>query len=214
MIFFGTRGKTIAGQQLVGPPCPNCQNTSFNTFGVQRYFHIYWIPTFPTKKHIGVECTNCKRAVLDNDIPPHMQSEIKESLFSTGRTLPMYSGAMIIAALIGFGMYSAERDRVQEVAYIDQPALDDYYIVDYTKMFEDADPEYSYGVMRITAVEGDEIAFQLSNYSYNIPSGVREDIRDGEAGQDDYYGEDEVWFYKTSLTEMQDDGTIYSIERD
>ena len=213
MIFFGTRGKTIAGQQVAGPQCPNCQGTSFNSFGVQRYFHIYWIPTFPTKKHVGVECTNCKRAMLDSEIPPHMYGEIRESLFSAGRMLPMWSGAMIIAALIGVGMYSAEQDRVQEVAYIEQPALDDYYIVDYTKMFDDADPEYSYGVMRITAVEGDEIAFQLSNYSYNMASGVREDIRQGDARQDDYYGEEEFWFYKASLTEMQDDGTIYSIER-
>ena len=161
MIFFGTRGKTIAGQQVVGPQCPNCQGTSFTAFGVQRYFHIYWIPTIPTKKHVGVECSNCKHAMLDDEIPPHMLGDIRESLFSAGRTLPMYSGAMIIAALIGFGMVSAEQDRAQEIAYIDQPVMNDYYIVDYTKMFEDADPEYSYGVMRVTAVEGNEVAFQL-----------------------------------------------------
>lgn len=213
MIFFGTRARTAAGQQLTGPQCPNCQNNTFTSFGVQRYFHIYWIPTFPTKKHVGIECSNCKHAMLDDDIPPHMIGDIRESVFSTGRTLPLYTGAMIIAALIGFGMYSAEQDRVQEIAYIVQPAVNDFYIVDYTKMFEDADPEHSYGVMRITAVEGDEIAFQLSNYSYNIPSGVREDIREGEARQDEYYGEEEFWFYKASLGDMQDDGTIYSIER-
>lgn len=109
--------------------------------------------------------------------------------------------------------YSAEQDRAQEAAYIEEPVVNDYYIVDYTKIFEDADPDYSYGVMRVTAVEGDEIAFRLSNYSYNIPSGVREDIRDSETGQDGYYGEEEFWFYKASLGEMQDDGTIYSIER-
>ena len=125
----------------------------------------------------------------------------------------MYSGLMIIAALFGFIMYSAEQDDIQEAAYIEQPSVNDYYIVDYTKMFEDADPEYSYGVMRITTIEGDEIGFKLSNYSYNIPSGVREDIRDGEARKKDYYGEEEFWFYKDSLAEMHEDGTIYSVER-
>jgi hypothetical protein len=139
--------------------------------------------------------------------------EIKERVFSAGRIVPLYSGALIIAVFFGFVTYSAEQDRAQEAAHIDEPVVNDYYIVDYTKIFEDADPEYSYGVMRVTAVEGDEIAFKLSNYSYNIPSGVREDIRDGETAQDGYYGEEEFWFYKASLGEMQDDGTIYSIER-
>ena len=45
---------------------------------------------------------------------------------------------------------------MQEAAFIDQPAVNDYCIVDYTKMFEDADPEYGYGVMRVTAVEGND----------------------------------------------------------
>jgi hypothetical protein len=38
-------------------------------------------------------------------------------------------------------------------------------------------------------------------------------LREGEARQEDYYGEEEFWFYKASLGEMQDDGTICSIER-
>ena len=65
MIFFGTRGKTAVGQSVTGPQCPNCQSTAFTSFGVQRYFHIYWIPTFPTGKHVGIECSNCKHTILD-----------------------------------------------------------------------------------------------------------------------------------------------------
>ena len=214
MIFFGTRGKTVTGQQVTGPQCPNCGNNVFTTFGVQRYFHIYWIPTFPTKKHVGIECSNCKRALIDDEIPSHMVEDIRSSAFSSASVLPMFSGLAIIAALIGFAFFAGARDRQQEAAYLEQPAINDYYVVDYTKIFDDADPEYKYGVMRVSAVNGDEITFLLSNYAYNLASGVKNDIRNGDASRDDYYSQDGIWFYTADLSAMQKDGTIHSIERD
>ena len=213
MIFFGTRGKTVTGQQVTGPQCPNCGNGVFTSFGVQRYFHLYWIPTFPTKKHVGVECTNCKHAMIDDQIPGMMIDDIRSSVFSTASTLPMFSGLAIIAVLVGFVFYAGERDRQQETAYLDHPAINDYYVVDYTRIFEDVDPDYKYGVMQISAIDGDEITFRLSNYSYNLASGVRDDIRKGTAAKDDYYAQDAIWFDADSLAEMQKDGTIKSIER-
>jgi len=120
-------------------PCPNFQGNSFTSFGVQRYFHLYWIPTIPTRKHVGVECSNCKHTLTDDEIPSHMIDEIKSSVFSTGATLPMYSGLVIIAALVGFIFYSIEQDEIQAAAYVELPAVSDYYVVNYTKIFEDAD---------------------------------------------------------------------------
>ena len=142
MIFFGTRGRTAAGQQLTGPQCPNCQNNTFTSFGVQRYFHLLLDSHFPDEKtRRDRTCSNCKQVDARRRDPDAYARRDREKAYSRpAGHCPCTKGALIIAAFIGFDVFGTEQDRVQEAAYVEQPAVDDYYIVDYTKMFEDAEP--------------------------------------------------------------------------
>lgn len=53
MIIYGTRGKVIQGTRINNMACKSCGNQSHNTFGVLRYFHIFWIPGLPDHAGAG-----------------------------------------------------------------------------------------------------------------------------------------------------------------
>lgn len=213
MIFFGTKGKVITGNQVQGVQCPSCQNGQFVSFGILNYFHLYWIPTFLTSKKVGIECTHCKKTLVGDEVPAHLAEQIKEGVFTTAKTLPMFSG-LIIIALLGLGIANVVRqDSAREEAYLAQPAVDDYYIVDFAKIFTNVDPEYHYGVMRITDVTSTDVEMQVSTVAYNMASGVREDIRDGKAAADSYYEAGTVRFEILELQAYADSGAVHSIER-
>ena len=214
MIFFGTKGKVVAGDQMQGVQCPSCQNGQLVSFGILNYFHLYWIPTFLTSKKVGMECTHCKRTLVGDEVPSHLAEQIKDGVFTVAKTLPMYSG-LIIIVLVGLGIANAVRqDSAREETYLAQPAVDDYYIVDFAEIFTEVDPEYHYGVMRITDVTSTDVEMQISTVAYNMASGVRQDIRDGKAAEDSYYEQGSVRFEFGELQAYADAGAVQSIERD
>ncbi|MBB6521415.1 hypothetical protein [Pseudoteredinibacter isoporae] len=214
MIFFGSRGKTVSGQIVEGIDCPSCESKQFVTFGVIKYFHLYWIPTFPTSRTVGIECTHCRRTLIDKDLPAKLSGEIKATVFKKKNVLPLFSGLIIIACLVLFGIYSVQKDKLQEAAYIEQPLADDFYIVNYAKIFPDADEKYKYGLMRIKEVNSGRVEFQVSKIAYNKVSGVRTDIRNRKASSDDYYDIEPYYMAAENLPEMRESGAIYSIERE
>lgn len=213
MIFFGSKGKVITGEPVQGVQCPSCENGQFVSFGILNYFHLYWIPTFLTSRKVGVECMHCKRTLVGDEVPSHLAEQIKSSVFTTGKTVPMFSGLIIIAIGILGIAYAVQQDTARDEAYLAQPAIDDYYVVDFSKIFTDVDPGHRYGVMRITNVTPNEIEMQISNIVYNKASGVQKDIRDGKTATDSYYDPETISFGVGRLQEYKDAGAVYSIER-
>ncbi|ODC04391.1 hypothetical protein BFW38_13475 [Terasakiispira papahanaumokuakeensis] len=214
MIFFGSRSKTVTGQVVEGINCPNCENQQFITYGLIKYFHLYWIPTLITSKTVGIECTHCKKNMVNNELPEHLSKEIKTALFTKKQVLPMFSGLIIIACLVVFGVYTAQKNSANELTYIEQPAVHDLYIVNLTKIFDDTDPEYKYGIMRITHLKSGQAEFQVSRIAYNKRSGARKDIRTGKASSEAYYDDSgSLYIDIDKLKDMKEAGAINSIKR-
>jgi hypothetical protein len=213
MIFFGSRGKTITGQLVDDIQCPTCENGQFVTFGVLRYFHLYWIPTFPTSKTVGIECTHCKTTLVDKELPEGLLKQIKSNIFTKKKTLPMFSGLIMITCLILFAAFAIQQENMEEVAYLEQPAVNDLYTVNFTKIFKDTDPEYKYGVIRVKHLSSEQAELQISNIAYNKTSGARKDIRKGETSSDSYYANESLYVDISKLKEMKESGAIFSVER-
>lgn len=213
MIFFGSRGKVVSGQVIEGIQCPSCENQTFTTFGTIKYFHLYWIPTFPTSKSVGIECNHCRRTLLGKELPKELSSKIKGSVFSKKNVLPTFSGTIIIACLFSFGAYVVAQDDAKESAYIAQPAIDDVYIMDFSKIFEDTDLKHKYGAMRIKQLSSSQAEFQISTIAYNKTSGVRKDIREGKASSDAYYTDKPISIDISELKSLKESGAISSIKR-
>ena len=213
MIFFGTRGKVVIGEAVQGAQCPSCESSQYTSFGILRYFHLYWIPTFLTSRKVGIECTNCKRTLVDKEIPTHLVDQIKSGVFSTGNTLPMFSG-LILIGLIAIGLaYTGQQVDAREATYIAQPAVNDYYVVDLREIYTEADAEYPYGLMRVSDVSTSGIDVQVGSMIYNMASGVKQDIRDGKAAADDYYESETIFFELAELQDLKQSGAIHSIVR-
>src|SRR5690606_10404399 len=126
-------------------------------------------------KTVGIECTHCKRTLVDNEISTDISKRIKAAVFTKSSVIPMFSGLILIACLLFIGVYAAKQDDKQDMAYIEHPSVNDLYIVDFTKIFDDTDPKYKYGVMRLRDITSGQAEFQVSSLAYNKKSGVRKD---------------------------------------
>ncbi|TDG36460.1 zinc-ribbon domain-containing protein [Pedobacter changchengzhani] len=106
MIIFGTRG-TYLKQQSNAFNCPNCG--SVGTVRISffaKYFHIFWIPIFPTTK-IGItQCSHCKQALYANQLPIELQSVYDESNKRAKRPITHYFGLFIIGLFFAFAIVS------------------------------------------------------------------------------------------------------------
>lgn len=213
MIIFGTRQRTLSGQTIETAPCPDCGNNQFVTFGALRYFHLYWIPTFITGDTIGIECTQCNNTYTDKELPKEITKQIWPTVFKKTRTIPMFSGAFLIACFIAFVVFSVKQDNTKQAQYMNQPALYDIYVVDFTKVFNNTDPEYKYGAMRIKNLSSRHIEFQISQTVYTTTSGVTQDIRDNKTSFDSYYYEKLMSVNISAIKEMKESGAISSIKR-
>ncbi|WP_226665170.1 hypothetical protein [Microbulbifer aggregans] len=213
MIFFGSKGKTVPGQIIEGIECPNCENQKFLTFGIIRYFHLYWIPTFPTSRKAGVECTHCKRTLIGKEVPKDLGKIIKSEVFNKKNIAPMFSGTILIACLILFLAAAVSTNESQEFAYIEQPAVNDLYIVRLPEIFEDADPDFQYGLLKISRLDAGQAELQVSKTGYNRVKGVRKDIRKQRTADNSYFQEQPIYIDTAKLKEMKESGAIYAIER-
>lgn len=213
MIFFGTKGKVVTGESVQGVQCPSCESSQHLSFGILRYFHLYWIPTFLTSKKVGMECTHCKGTLVGEELPTHLVDQIKSDVFTAGRTLPMFSGLILIGLIVIGLAYTGQQVDAREAIYIAQPAVNDYYVVDFRDMYADADAEYPYGLMRVADVSTSGVEVQVGTMIYNLSSGIKQDIRDGKAAADNYYELETVFFELAELQDLKNSGAIHSIER-
>jgi DNA-directed RNA polymerase subunit RPC12/RpoP len=214
MFFWGTKGKTVSGTVVEGIDCPSCESKQFNTFGIIRYFHFYWIPTFIISKLSGIECTHCKKTLIGKEISKELNQQIKKTVFTKKNTLPLYSGLFLIACLALFITYSINQSGKMQHEYIEQPAMNDIYIVDINDIYVgNVSPGYKYGIMRIKNVSSTQVEFEVSNIAYKKASDARKAINDDEYTATAYYAEESIVVDIRKLAALKESGTIYSIQR-
>ena len=126
----------------------------------------------------------------------------------------MFSGLLLMACLALFVTYTVQQSNIKESKYIEQPAINDLYSVNFNKIFpDDIDPKYMYGVMRIKSISSGQVEFQVSEIAYNKKSGVSKDIRKEKTSVDTYYANKSMFIEFKKLKSMKDSGAIYSIDR-
>lgn len=213
MVVYGWRGKVVSGAQVQDMECANCGNNLYQTFGILKYFHIFWIPLFPFSRQPGMECQNCKHTQVGNEIRDPVRGKIKAAVFTMARTAPMFAGLALIAAFVAFIAIRDSREAEQERLYMANPVIGDMYVIKVSKTFEGGDPEYDYALMRVESVDGDRVGFKLAVTHYNILRGPKDDIGNGKAYDADYYDDRVHMFAVDELSAVHEDGGIRSIVR-
>ncbi len=213
MIVFGTRGRVVPGQRKLGVVCPSCGKEEHTTYGVLRYFHLFWIPVFPTLKQPMLECVHCRKVLAGKEIPERTRREIADSVFTSGRVLPMFTGLALILALVAFGSFQSSADARRAEEYLEAPAVGDLYVVKLARFAEGTEPKYPYGVLRVAAVAGGNLELQLGRYGYTGSSGAEKAIRAGKHREADYFTPRPLHLPRQELAPLRAQGHIQTVKR-
>ena len=96
---------------------------------------------------------------------------------------------------------------------LQKPQAYDRYLVDFSKIFEDSDPTYRYGILEVTRANKMEVEVRASVMGYNKTSGPKADIRKKKVDEDDYFSSHYTTIPISTLIEYRNTSKIYSVSR-
>lgn len=213
MIVFGTRGRIVKGPQKRGVPCGACGMDVHATFGVLRYFHVFWIPMFPTMRQPGMECLHCKKALVGKEIPERVRQDVAAAVFTRARVLPTFAGLALAALLAVPLAYGASQQSAREAEWLRSPAVGDCYVVKLAGLVKHPDPKHPYGVLRVASVSADRVELRVGGFAYSVASGADRAIRQGDLARADYFTPTPLTLATADLQRWKQDRTIQSVRR-
>lgn len=202
MIFYGTKATPVGLHQAERLKCQHCGEENGVHFAVfSRYFHLYWIPTFPLGKVAVSTCEHCKHAMDHKQFGTDQQYQYAYERIKLNTSTPKwhFAGLFIIASLIAWISFSGIRSGEQMNEYLAQPQQGDVYHM------KDEDGYYS--SMRITAVEDDRIFFVYNQYSVNKASAIN------TIDKNENYSEEVIEMLRSEITELNEAQKILRIKR-
>lgn len=120
----------------------------------------------------------------------------------------------VIIPIAGFWLSTsiAETD-ARELAMIQDPAVGDVYSVDFRELYEDADGEYPYGLLKVVGLSPEGVEVVASQYVYDRRAGVRKALREGEAADPEFFLEDAFVLEGPLLLELLESDAIFAVRR-
>ncbi len=213
MIVFGTRGSVVTGPQKRGVPCAACGMDVHATSGVLRWFHVFWIPVFPTLKQPAMECLHCKKTLVGKEIPERVRKDVAATVFTRRRVLPTFAGAILLALLAGPLAYGVAQDRERQAEWLRAPAVGDCYVVRLAAFLKSPDAKHPYGILRVSQVMPDRLELRVSTYAYGAPTAADRAIRQRDIGRADYFAPTPIALAPADLLRLKQDGAIQSVRR-
>ena len=102
ILIFGKKEWRFEGQEIIGVGCPDCRQARHQAFGIQKYFHLYWIPVVPTSRWYGAVCQACTHILHAEHLRPDTRDEIRRDVFGPFRLLPFFSGSILLLLILGW----------------------------------------------------------------------------------------------------------------
>lgn len=159
---------------------------------------------------LGYFLNHKKRIIIRNE---ETGKVIQKSPSHTLFFIPIEYWALITPLIIGWALWEGQKNDAQYLSYIESVTVNDVYLVDFTEIYEGADAEYKYGVMKVLEVNDAEIIMAMSDMAYNQKSGPRIDITDGKTRSQSYYADETDTFTKDELLILREKGAIDSVYR-
>ena len=201
MLVYGAKSKKILSETL-HEKCPNCgTQNSVQMVILQKYAHLFWIPSFPTGKTATTECKFCKQKFNLKEMPEAFREEYKILKSKTKAPLYTYSGLIIFIVLLGLVFFNSDRNRRKNHELIKSPQKGDIY--------ELRIEGYHYTLQKVNRVSGDTVFVYEHMMETDKISGIAELKSKGDKA----YKELELPFTKNKLSKMLEDGDIIDIKR-
>ena len=169
MVFYGTKASNLKNGQIINVDCPSCEaNTTmkYSVFG--KYGHLYWIPFFPISKITVAECNSCKKTFEYKELSDGIRTKFEREKEKNPIKFPlwMFSGLFVIAALVGFGVYTSGETEKKEAGYIKNPKVGDVYSI--------KNAEANYTSARVDKIDKDSIYVTNNDYETDQTTGIDE----------------------------------------
>lgn len=94
----------------------------------------------------------------------------------------MYAGSVIIVLLVGWSYYSIKQENRQTIQFLSSPAASDVAVI------QAGQGEFQ--LLKLIAVEGNRIRFQIGQYVYKSVSSAKSAIRKEVFKESGYFSED------------------------
>ena len=194
MIFFGRRQIRIKKYIDDTIKCKTCSNYS-QLFAVhQEYFHVMFVPFFPSSLPvINCICTECG--------DPYNSDKNKDYLEKTKTPFWMYSGLILVGIFAVWMINTNLKNKSERKTYLHHPQIGDVY-----KINEEASNETIYYFLKINRISGDTMHMLHSALEYH---GFVSEMDK----TDSFVEEFEVPILKSKLKQYLDSGMISSIVR-
>jgi hypothetical protein len=201
MIFYGTRAKAMA-TEVITDKCPNCGTQgSVQIHVFQQYAHIFWIPVFPTVKKGVSECSHCKQVLKQKEMPSELQLAFKNIKSTIKAPVWMFSGLVILVALIAFTIVDTKNKKEANTKLIANPLPGD--------ILEVKTNGNNYTLFKIDEIQGDSVILRANKYEVDKESGIYKLKIKGDSS----YAEEQLLYNKKELKTMFDKGDILDIDR-
>lgn len=198
MVVYGYKAKQLISENLA-EKCPHCGSVnSLTVYVLQKYVHIFWIPTFPTRKTGLSSCSHCKQVLELKEMPPSLTAAYESVKAQTSTPVWTFSGLALLAILIALVIYNDKRRDERNARLIAAPQAGD--------IFEIKMEDKRYTLYKVDQVQNDSVFIQINKYEVNKATGLSK-LRD-KGYSDDLYG-----FSQSELKEMLRKGEIRDIVR-
>lgn len=204
--------KAFTGPVLCDVACEQCDNTKHRTFAKAVQVNLL-VKTINIMQTPGILCTQCNHMKAGKDLEPSLAEGIIRRIFKKQR---MYRKPLLVAAALGLFVPLVGTSIAMEqnqAAYLAAPVTDDRYLVDIMSMFSSDDVAYRYGILRVKAINQDNVEFQISNYIYERASNARKDLKRKRSKQDTFYDAESFTLSFDELKSFRANDSILTIKR-
>lgn len=140
LIFFGTRATKIDSLKMQNCSCPNCNSENAlvaTKYG--RYFHVFFLPIFPTSLRTIVECRHCYKTYDGTSFEKALADGSNEKIELIEKKRPLWHscGCLLIVLFMAASLvttctgYLFNKDEIDKD--LDNP-LKKMYEADFAKM--------------------------------------------------------------------------------
>ena len=196
MIFiFGRRKARIKKYDDYNIKCDNCNSYEQRFLVYQEYFHLFFIPIFPSSiKTIKSVCLRCNDA-FNEEKKSHYLSITKTPIY-------LYAWIILFVGLVATLVVANISTQKQKAEYVANPKINDVYLIR-----EDIDESTTYYFLKIKNIDIDTVELLRSYLQYNHFVSTMNDS--------DYFVNDEIYSVsKSDLKNFLEEGLINSVERD
>ena len=212
MIFWwGTRGETAQ----VGPAgsyhCTACDKDGpFTRVVAYRVRHAYWLFRWTTGRQLYLVCGNCGATSPDDgDV---RAPDVRKAIPAFDRR-GWLAAPVLVGSLVTIGSVGVAADKAASRRYIAQPQMGDIYEVDLARRMSQPEAPVMYTALRVAALRGDQVEFEMGNRYYGNRRGVDRDIASGEVRQPRYFVAEHMAMPRAALAKLYNDGVAVDVRR-